>query len=174
MWYDWVRECLRNYKEMKKKSVTASDTWITSRSFYQELDKKFQFDLFDPCPPNNDILKFDGLSASWADKTFCNPPYSRTLKEKFIWKSYTESLLGKLIVMLLPVSTSTKIFHELIFPNARIEYIRGRIPFEGINNSGQWCNPGIGMYELTGVPEGAEKIKSPGQNDNFLVIFGKD
>lgn len=159
---------------MKNKSVIASDTWLSPRDFYQELDKRFTFDSFDPCPPNNDITKFDGLSASWANRTFVNPPYSRVLKEKFIYKAYSESLLGKLVVMLLPVSTSTKIFHELILPHARIEYIRGRLPFEGIDGDGNWINPGMGMYELQGVPEGAERIKRPGQNDNFLVIFGQE
>lgn len=159
---------------MKSKSMTPSDTWLSPKSFYQELDKRFTFDLFDPCPPDNDITKFDGLILPWANRTYVNPPYSRTLKEKFIYKAYSESLLGKFVVMLLPVSTSTKIFHELILPNARIEYIRGRLPFEGIDSDGRWVNPGVGMYELQGVPEGAERIKRAGQNDSFLIIFGQE
>jgi DNA N-6-adenine-methyltransferase (Dam) len=121
---------------MKNKSNVVSDTWLTPASFYQKLDKRFTFDSQDPCPPNNDIEKFDGLSVSWANRTFCNPPYSRLLKEKFIYKAYSESLLDKLVVMLLPVSTSTKIFHELILPNAKIEYIRGRLAFKGIDLDG--------------------------------------
>jgi DNA N-6-adenine-methyltransferase (Dam) len=159
---------------MKNKSNTISDVWLTPKDFYQKLDKRFTFDLFDPCPPDNDIKKFDGLSVPWANRTFVNPPYSRLLKEKFIYKAYSESLLGKLVVMLLPVSTSTKIFHELILPNAKIEYIRGRLAFEGIDRDGNWVNAGMGMYELQGVPEGAERIKRAGQNDNFLIIFGKE
>lgn len=159
---------------MKNKTNIASDTWLTPRDFYQELDKRFSFDRFDPCPPNNDLTKFDGLLVPWAKRTYCNPPYSQKLKEKFVWKAYEESLLDKLVVLLLPVSTSTKIFHELILPNAKIEYIRSRLAFEGIDRSGAWINPGMGMYELQGVPEGAERIKRSGQNDNMLVIFGEE
>jgi DNA N-6-adenine-methyltransferase (Dam) len=159
---------------MKKKSNIDSDTWITPRSFYQEIDKRFTFDLFDPTPPDNDITKFNGLLVPWANRTFVNPPYNRVLKEKFIWKALEESLLGKFVVMLLPVSTSTKIFHELVLPSAKIDYIRGRLAFEGIDSEGRWCNPGMGMYELQGVPEGTEKIKRVGQNDSFLVIFGDE
>jgi len=31
--------------------------------------------------------------------------------------------------MLLPVSTSSKIFHEVILPNAEVRFIKGRITF---------------------------------------------
>lgn len=53
--------------------------------------------------------------------------------------------------MLLPVSTSTKIFHEIIYPNAEIRFWKGRINF---------------------LPNG---VKSPrykaGQMDSMIVIF---
>lgn len=154
----------------KNKSAIASDTWLTPQDFYDELNKRFRFHNFDPCPPDNNLELFDGLTVSWADRTFCNPPYSKTLKEKFLYKAYEESLKGKLIVLLLPVSTGTKIFHELIQPKARVEFIKGRLNFEGIDNEGNWVNPCSGIYTLQNT-EGRTQISRSGQNDSMLVIF---
>ena len=155
----------------KSKSQSPSDTWLTPLDFYEELNKRFRFDEFDPCPPDNDIELFDGLKVDWAGITFCNPPYSKTLKEKFIYKAYAESLKGKLIVLLLPVSTGTRIFHDLIQPKARIEFIKGRLKFEGIDSDGTWVNPNCGMYRLDYVSGSFPQISRSGQTDSMLVIF---
>lgn len=155
----------------KNKSVIASDTWLTPIDFYLKLNVKFKFDKFDPCPADNDISVFDGLKVDWADRTFCNPPYSLELKEKFIYKGYTESLKGKLVVLLLPASTGTKIFHDLILPKGKVEFLRGRLKFEGIDKDGNWVNPHEGMGNLKNIPDTAKQIKRIGQNDLMLVIF---
>ncbi len=58
--------------------------------------------------------------------------------------------------MLLPVSTSTKLFHDYIQPNANeIRFIKGRIKFVGINTKGEFVNN-----------------KSP-MHDSMIIIFGK-
>jgi hypothetical protein len=150
------------------------DTWLTPKAFYDKLNQVYRFDNFDPCPPDCDTALFDGLKVRWADCTFCNPPYAQKSKEAFIHKAYSESLDGKLAVLLVPSSTSTVIFHRLILPNAKVEFIEGRIPFEGIDNQGNWCNPRTGMYSLPNVLEGAPEIKRSGQVDLMLVIFGQD
>lgn len=86
---------------------------------------------------------------------FINPPYSRTLKEKFILRAVEESKKGKTCVMLLPVSTSTKIFHEVILPNASsIEFVKGRLKFEQKNKDGKF------------------ESKGAGQHDSMIVVFG--
>lgn len=159
---------------MKSKNSSALDTWITPASFYNKINERFHFDNFDPSPPDNDITKFNGLLVDWALRTFCNPPYSKTDKEKFFYKGYEESLKGKLVVFLVPASTSTKVFHELILPNAKVEFLRGRLKFEGIDRDGNWINPHCGMVPLPNVPEGAPQLSRSGQNDLMLVIFGKE
>ncbi len=121
------------------------DDWETPREFYKKLNKEFKFD-FDPCPLNHNIKLWNGLKSTWGAINFINPPYSRKLKEAFIHKAFEESKKGKVCVMLLPVSTSTKIFHEVIYPNAEIRFIRRRLKFNG--------------------------LKTAGQMDNMLVIFG--
>jgi len=96
---------------MKNRNLNNRDDWQTPKSLYDELNKEFNFN-FDPCPINP---QFNGLEIEWKERNFINPPYSRTLKEAFIKKAIQESNKGKLCVLLLPVSTSTKIFHEYIY-----------------------------------------------------------
>lgn len=155
---------------MKNKSVVPSDDWLTPRTFYRSLHDRFNFNIYDPCPPNNDINEFDGLAVDWAPRTFCNPPYSLALKEKFIWKGYEQYQQGKLVVLLLPVSTGTKIFHELMLKYGSIEFIKGRLKFEGIDKSGNWINPGVGMYDLD-VPSDTPQLSRSGQFDSLLWIL---
>jgi hypothetical protein len=138
---------------MKNRNLSHSDNWKTPKKLYSELDNEFSFD-FDPCPYSEGEPLFDGLSVDWGLSNFVNPPYSRTLKELFIRKAIEQSKLGKTVVMLLPVSTSTKIFHELILPNKReIRFLRGRVAFEGYNTKGEWSD------------------KTKGMHDSMLVIF---
>ncbi|HEY0088824.1 MAG TPA: DNA N-6-adenine-methyltransferase, partial [Candidatus Lokiarchaeia archaeon] len=75
------------------------------------------------------------------------PPYSRKLKEAFIIKAFEESKKGNLCVMLLPVSTSTNIFHRIILSNAEIRFVKGRIKFEGINTMGKFVKNKCGMHD---------------------------
>ena len=102
----------------------------TPKKIYDQLDKEFNFD-FDPCPNNPD---FNGLLISWKKSNFVNPPF----KDLKIWvkKAYQESLKNKICVMLLPVRTDTKIFHDIILPYAdQIRFIKGRLKFEQYENS---------------------------------------
>jgi len=101
-------------------------------------------EFFDPCPLNS---KFDGLQIEWKKQNYINPPYTRKLKEAFIRKSYEESQKGKLCVMLLPVSTSTKVFHEVIYPNAEIRFLKGRVKFIGINIKRERVTTKCGMHD---------------------------
>ena len=119
-----------------KNRTPQKDDWETPKEFLAELEKEFG-KMFDPCPLHS---KFDGLSLSWKAVNYINPPYSRKLKEAFIMKAYEESKQGKTCIMLLPVSTSTKIFHEIIYPYAEIRFIRGRLKFSGCKTSGQMDN----------------------------------
>ena len=93
-----------------RNGLIASDHWATLKYLYDELNKEFNFD-FDPCPLHSN---FDGLAIEWGKSNFVNPPYNRIDKPKFIEKAYFEWRKGKTVVMLIPVSTSTKHFHEYI------------------------------------------------------------
>ncbi len=132
---------------MKNRNLQHSDNWATPPEFYADLNDEFQF-TFDPCPLNHNVEKWDGLQIDWGERNFINPPYSRKLKEEFVRKAIFESKKGKLCVMLLPVSTSTKLFHEEILPNKKeIRFIKGRIKFCGINTKGEFVTGKAGMHD---------------------------
>src|SRR6187431_3300737 len=98
---------------MKDRNLPHSDDWATPEYILDPLNKEFDFN-FDPCPLR---ANFDGLVIEWGERTFCNPPYSKGLKPLFIQKAVEEKNKGKLVVLLLPVSTSTKLFHDIILTN---------------------------------------------------------
>ena len=50
--------------------------------------------------------------------------------------------------MLLPVSTSTKLFHHYILPNQKeIRFIYKRIKFKGVNTFGEYVENKAGMHD---------------------------
>ena len=169
---------------MKNRNLSHKDDWATPPYFYRKLHESYNFD-FDPCPWHHDVGKWDGLEIEWGERNFINPPYSRKLKESFIRKAIYESKKGKLCVMLLPVSTSTNIFHEEIKPNAfDIDFVRGRIPFIGINAKGQYVNfhllQDVDWDEKITIPtndirnpykEIPKYVKNSGQHDSMIVVF---
>lgn len=132
---------------MKNRNQNHSDDWKTPEKVYNPLNEEFKFD-FDPCPYQHDLTKWDGLKIEWGESNFINPPYSRKLKEAFILKAIEESKKGKLCVMLIPVSTSSAIFHDHILPNKKeIRYIRGRVKFSGYNTKGEYVTNNSGMHD---------------------------
>jgi len=132
---------------MKNRNLNHSDNWKTPKALYDKLDTEFHFD-FDPCPYTEFIPTIDGLTCEWGRSNFVNPPYSRKNKEAFIKKAVEEHKKGKRVVMLLPVSTSTKIFHDWILPYAcDIRFVRGRIAFHGYNTKGEWSEKNKGMHD---------------------------
>jgi len=142
---------------MKNKNLPVDDNWATPKEFYDKLNEEFNFD-FDPCPYNSGEInpQNDGLLITWGKSNFINPPYSRKQKEAFVLKAIHESKKGKVCVLLLPVSTSTKLFHEFIKPNAKeIRFLRGRIKF-------QKKDPETGEF----LPQ-----KQSGQHDSMIVVL---
>ena len=131
-------------RKMKNRNLEHKDDWETPKDLYDKLDQEIKFD-YDPCPIRS---TFDGLDQEWKESNFINPPYSRKLKEKFILKAIEESKKGKLCVLLLPVSTSTKIFHDHILPNQKeIRFLKGRVKFIGFNSLGERVINKCGMHD---------------------------
>lgn len=132
---------------MKNRNLNHKDDWKTPVELYNFLDKEFNFD-FDPCPYKHDISQWDGLIVEWGDRNFINPPYSRKLKEAFVKKGIEEANKGKLCVFLIPVSTSTILFHDFILLNKKeIRFLRGRVKFQGENSKGEFVTNKVGMHD---------------------------
>ena len=129
---------------MKNRNLKHSDNWQTPQDLYNKLNNEFNFD-FDPCPLHS---SFNGLLIDWKQSNFINPPYSKELKKDFVLKAINESNKGKLCVLLLPVSTSTKLFHNYILPNAKeIRFLEKRVKFLGINTKGEFVNNKSPMHD---------------------------
>ena len=139
---------------MKNRNLPHSDDWATPAYVKDVLNSEFNFN-FDPCPIKHDIAKWDALQIEWKERNFINPPYSVKLKTKFIEKAVEESKKGKLCVLLLPVSTSTKLFHDIILKNISepVRFCKGRIKFVGYNTKGELVSNKTPMH------------------DNMVVIF---
>ena len=134
---------------MKNRNINNHDNWETPLYLYDELNKEFNFD-FDPCPIcfNEITPDKDGLLIEWGQRNFVNPPYSRKLKEAFVKRAIEESKKGKLCVCLLPVSTSTILFHDYILPNAHdIRFLKSRVKFIGYNTFGEKVSNVAGMHD---------------------------
>jgi len=130
---------------MKNRNLINSDNWATPKELYEKLNSEFNFD-FDPCPLHSG---FDGLAIDWGKRNFINPPYSKKLKEAFVLKAIDQTKKNKsLNVMLLPVSTSTKLFHEHILPNqVEIRFLKGRVKFCGVNTFGEYVDNKAPMHD---------------------------
>jgi len=135
---------------MKNRNLNNSDNWETPSEIYRELNREFNFD-FDPCPIcfGEVTPEKDGLLIDWGKSNFVNPPYSRKLKEMFIKKAVEWSKHDKCVsVCLIPVSTSTSLFHDVILPNATdIRFLRGRVKFKGYNTKGEYVENKCGMHD---------------------------
>lgn len=145
---------------MKNIHINNDDNYATPPEFFIKLNERFKFD-FDPCPYNEGTIINDGLKIEWGGSNFINPPYSQKLKEEFVKKGVEEMKKGKVCVFLLPVSTSTKLFHEYIKPNAtEIEFVKGRIKFGKLDKDGNFY-----------LPLNAKGKQSSGTKDSMIVIF---
>ena len=145
---------------MKKIHINNDNNWATPPSFFAQLNKEYQFD-FDPCPYCEGEIEVDGLKIEWGKSNFVNPPYSQKLKEAFIKKGIQEAKKGKLCVFLIPVSTSTKLFHKYIKNNAtKIVFIEGRIKFGKLDKNGNFY-----------IPLNKKGKTQSGTKDSMLVVF---
>jgi len=142
--------------------INNDDNYATPPELYNELNKRFCFD-FDPCPYNENPItpETDGLLKDWGKSNFVNPPYSQKLKEVFILKAIEQQKKGNASVFLIPVSTSTKLFHDHILPNAKnIEFLKGRIKFGKYDENGNFY-----------LPLNKNGKTQSGTKDSMLVIF---
>ena len=112
-----------------------TDEWATPQMFFDELNIEFNFTL-DPCctHENAKCKKYytkeqDGLKQDWSkDIVFCNPPYGKKISE-WVKKCYEENQKGATVVLLIPARTDTKYFHEYIYKQHEIRFIKGRLHF---------------------------------------------
>ncbi len=115
--------------------------WETPWGLFAELHKEFGFTL-DVCAQehNTKLGNYfspddDGLSQDWSGNTcWMNPPYGREIA-KWVEKAHSEAQKGTTVVALLPSRTDTKWFHDFIYKQAEVRFLKGRVRFVGAKNS---------------------------------------
>lgn len=136
---------------MKNRNLDHKNDWKTPESIYIYIEQEFWISkdkLFDPCPFMHDLEKFDWLQIEWNQFNFINPPYSLDLKVAFVKKAIEESKKWKKCIMLLPVSTSTKLFHEQILPNKKdLRFLKWRVKFSWYNTKWEWVDNKCWMHD---------------------------
>lgn len=82
-------------------------------------------------------IEDDALERNWSCDGWLNPPYGRTKTPQWLTHAAKQADDWKIkVVCLVPASTSTRWFHDLVLPKAKhIEFIRGRIRFVGATGS---------------------------------------
>lgn len=63
------------------------------------------------------------------ERVFCNPPYGRAIG-RWVEKAAKESRKpGTLVVLLIPARTDTAYFHDHLYGEAELRFVRGRLKF---------------------------------------------
>lgn len=121
---------------------SGKNDWETPQDLFDELDAEFHFTL-DPCatPETAKCIKYyteaeDGLRQDWSGEVvFCNPPYSDRQQTEWVRKCWEHWRSGGTAAMLIPARTDTKRFHDYIWNQAEIRFIKGRLHFGNSQNS---------------------------------------
>jgi hypothetical protein len=109
---------------------SATTDWSTPEDLYKALDAEFHFDM-DPCPIQS---AEDGLLPLFSDwrgrRVYVNCPYGPAIRK---WIERALQAEPELAVFLIPARTDTRVFHDLILPNAsEVRFLRGRLKFGGM------------------------------------------
>lgn len=128
---------------LDKQFESAKTEWETPLDLFNPLNDEFRFEM-DVCalPENTKCEKFlspddDGLVSKWGGVCWCNPPYGRDLA-KWVRKACCETWNGVTTVMLIPVRSNTKWWHELCIPFGEIRFVLGRPKFGGADQGLPW------------------------------------
>jgi phage N-6-adenine-methyltransferase len=124
---------------------SAGDERGTPQDFFDQLNAEFHFDLDAAAGPENHKcelyygtggLEDDALEADWQGVTaFLNPPYS--VAGAFVKKAREEADKGAIVVMLLPVRSDTRWWHNYVYdkgthtwrPGIEVRLLPGRLNF---------------------------------------------
>lgn len=113
---------------VSQNGATYSDEYYTPADYWQALGP---FDL-DPCAgpvsciARINIRQGDGLAADWSGLVWCNPPYSRNAKRRWLDKLAKHEGGG---IALVPSATDTEWFQDAAAKASAVLLVKGRINF---------------------------------------------
>ena len=127
--------------------MATSESWATPPAFFAKLHEEFQFNT-DVCaaPENAKCAHYftkdtDGLQQQWHGTCWMNPPYGLPLRA-WVKKAYESSLLGTIVVCLVPARTDTQWWHDYA-AKAEVRFVKGRIKFVGAEHTAPF--PSVGL-----------------------------
>ncbi len=133
-----------------------SDLWETPAPLFAELDREFHFNLdVAAIAANAKCGHFytpadDAFAKCWRGNCWLNPPYGAELRH-WVRKAYLSAQEGALVVCLLPARTDTLWWHEYVLAHAEVRLIRGRIRFQGTENSAPFPSAVVIFRPLNGA-----------------------
>jgi len=149
----WMANIMSNPRMVDRALFSSEcDEWGTPSALYAKLSEMFGPFAMDPCTSADNPLKTpifytketDGLAQTWGlaeagsdtpTRVYMNPPYGRKVGE-WIYKAWLSSRYGRAIVVcLLPARTDTRWFHSYCMVADSIYFIKGRLTFEGADNT---------------------------------------
>lgn len=118
-------------------ATAQTDEWETPQDLFDRLNEEFHFDL-DPCATKenakckNFFTKEDnGLNKEWFGNVFINPPFKQVAE--WVEKAYDQKKNNtqiKTIVMLIASRTDTRWFHNYIYNQAEVRFVKGRVKYK--------------------------------------------
>lgn len=113
---------------MSVRKCAPNDYYETPPDVFEAYNREFHFELDAAADHSNTKVpghffneESDALKQDWsqyASVVWCNPPFSRMLKDRFIAKAAEQQSKGVTIVMLLPAGVNTKAFHKHIWDSS--------------------------------------------------------
>lgn len=129
---------MRNQKVLFSSS---SNDWQTPLSLFNPIREAFNIRL-DPCADESNNLEVpiyytkegNGLTITWHDNAFINPPYSDI--ESWVDKTKSEfnNKTKNIHVMLLPSRTDRPWFRKLLLGAQTIVFLKKRVRFSGMKS----------------------------------------
>jgi site-specific DNA-methyltransferase (adenine-specific) len=113
------------------------DNWETPRDLFDRCDAIWHFNLDAASDDGNALCERhftkddDALALFWGgagSRVWLNPPYGRQVGA-FVEKAYNESLLGAVVVCLLPARTDTAWWQDFVSHADEVVFLRGRVRF---------------------------------------------
>ena len=114
--------------------------WETPPTLFKALDAEFHFTLDAAAQEHNKKVanyyspQMNGLIRPWTGVVWCNPPYGKEIGQ-WVKKGRDSALAGATVVMLVYARTDTRWFHDYVYGQAEIRFLRGRVKFVGAESS---------------------------------------
>ena len=147
-----------------QKTIGKNDEWLTPPWVLEQLG---EFDL-DPCAPierpwdtakHHYTVKDDGLGREWFGRVFCNPPFNRYERPKWMQKM-AEHGNG---IMLLPAAGETKAFADHVWGKCSgILMLKRRPHFHYVNGVEAHANSGCTIMLIAYGINNLEVLKQSG------------